>query len=81
MNWEELNTYFSIAELVGDAKAPYKARLIADILEDSLNKLYFYVLLPVAAEFEKVNAFFLATDIDPHEIQLCFVCCKYPPRI
>ena len=65
MNWEELKAYFLIAEQTGDAKVRYKARLIAEMLKDPVNKLYFYFLSPVVAEFERVNAFFQATDIDP----------------
>eukprot|EP00795_Rhopilema_esculentum_P002040 gene2040-17605_t len=66
VNLQELRAYFSIAELEGDAKVRYKARLIADMLRDPINLLYFHFLSPIVAEFERVNAFFQATDIDPH---------------
>eukprot|EP00795_Rhopilema_esculentum_P000532 gene532-10215_t len=66
VNWQELRAYFSIAELEGDAKVRYKARLIADMLRDPMNLLYFHFLSPIVDEFERVNTFFQATDIDPH---------------
>lgn len=33
-----------------------------------MNKLYFHFLSPVITEFERVNAFFQATYIDPNEM-------------
>lgn len=68
LNWEELKLYFSLAEAKGEASVRYKARIIADILRDPISHLYFHFLSPVVTEFERVNAFFQATDIDPHEM-------------
>ena len=64
VNWEELKAYFSIAELEGSADVRYKARLISDMLKDPINLLYFHLLTPVVSEFEKVNAYFQATNLD-----------------
>eukprot|EP00794_Sanderia_malayensis_P009867 gene9867-biopygen8124 len=56
------------AQLEGDAQVRYKARMIADMLRDPVNLLYFHFLSPIVAEFERVNAFFQATNIDPHDM-------------
>ena len=68
MNWEELKAYFSIEKLEGDAKVRFKARIIADMLRDPINWLYFHILSPIVSKFEKVNSFFQATDLDSHEM-------------
>ena len=65
VSWEELKTYFSIAELEADASRRYKARLIAEMLKDNVNILYFHFVTPIVNEFDRVNAFFQATDLDP----------------
>ena len=65
INWEELKAYFSCAEPTGKPDARFKARLIADMLKDKVNKLYFHFATPVVKEFEEVNALFQATDADP----------------
>ena len=56
--------YFSLAEGEVEAKFRYKARLIREMLHDPINHLYFHFLSPVVSEFERVNAFFQATDIE-----------------
>ena len=58
VSWEELKTYFSIAELEMDSSARYKAKLIGEMLKDDINKLYFLFDSPIFNEFERVNAFF-----------------------
>ena len=55
-----------MAELERDAKVHYKTHLIANMLPDAINLLYFNFLSPIIAEFERVNAFFQAKDIDLH---------------
>ena len=64
VNWEILQTYFTLAESEVDAKSRFKARIIKEMLNDPINHLYFHFLSPVVSEFEKVNAFFQATDIE-----------------
>ena len=68
VSWEELKAYFGIAEREADSSARYKARLISEMLKDDINKLYFHFVSPIVNEFERVNAFFQATDIDPHNM-------------
>ena len=68
VSWEELKTYFSIAELEMDSSARYKAKLIGEMLKDDINKLYFHFVSPIVNEFERVNAFFQATQIDPNDM-------------
>ena len=68
VNWEILKTYFSLAEGEVEANVRYKARLIKEMLHDPINHLYFHFLSPVVSEFERVNAFFQATDIDANEM-------------
>ena len=68
MNWNELKAYFGMAEQEGDASVRYTARLISDMLKDPINYLYFHFLSPVVTEFEKVNGYFQATNIDADEL-------------
>ena len=35
VSWEELKTYFSIAEIEADASRRYKARLLAEMMKDN----------------------------------------------
>ena len=65
VSWEELKTYFSIAEIEADASRSYKAHLIAEMMKDNVNKLYFHFITPIVNEFERINALFQATDLDP----------------
>ena len=68
VNWEILKTYFSLAECEVEANVRYKAHLIKEMLNDQINHLYFHFLSPVVTEFERVNAFFQATDIEANEM-------------
>lgn len=68
VNWEILKTYFSLVEGEVEANIRYKARLIYEMLNDPINHLYFHFLSPVVSEFERVNAFFQATDIEANEM-------------
>ena len=51
-----------------EANVIYKARLIYEMLNDPINHLYFHFLSPVVSEFERVNAFFQATDLEANEM-------------
>jgi hypothetical protein len=68
VNWEILRTYFSLVESEVEANVRYKARLIYEMLNDPINHLYFHFLSPVVSEFERVNAFFQATDLEANEM-------------
>ena len=68
MNWNELKTYFAMAEQEGEASVRYTARIISDMLKDPINFLYFHFLSPVVSDFEKVNAYFQATSIDAEKL-------------
>ena len=63
-----MKSYFSIAELEGNAQVRFKARLISDMLKDPINLLYFHFLCPIVGEFEKVNMFFQATNLEPYDM-------------
>lgn len=39
------------------------------MLADGGNKLYFHCITPIVLEFEKVNAFFQGTDLDPQKME------------
>ena len=68
VNWEELKVYFMTAETSSTQAARYKARLILAMLKDPIVYLYFHFVSPLITEFDRVNAFFQATDADPEEM-------------
>ena len=69
-NWDELHAYFTCAELDCDQSAKFKARMIKQMLADTVNFLYFTFLAPVVTEFERVNAFFQTTSVDPDKLDM-----------
>ena len=68
VNWEELKTYFAVAEQESAQDARYEACTIVEMLSDPINLLYFHFVSPLVTEFERVNGFFPATDADPEEM-------------
>lgn len=68
MNWEELKAYFMVAEPASTQSARYKARVLLDMLRDPATLLYFHFASPLVTEFDRVNAFFQATEADPEEM-------------
>ena len=68
MNWNELQAYFTVAQPASAQNARYKARTFLDMLKDPILYLYFHFVSPLVTEFERVNAFFQATDADPEEM-------------
>ena len=76
VNWEELKAYFSVTEPSCSSAVRYKARTILNMLKDDINFLYFHFLTPVVSEFERVNAFFQATNGDP-DVCLKELCLYY----
>lgn len=68
-NWDELHAYFLCAEKSCGQEAKFKARIIKEMLADGGNKLYFHCITPIVLEFEKVNAFFQGTDLDPQKME------------
>lgn len=52
MNWEELKAYFMCAERASWPDARYKARTIADMLNDPANYCYLHCVTPIVMEFE-----------------------------
>ena len=67
-NWNELQAYFTVAQPASKQNARYKARMLLDMLKDPILYLYFQFVSPLVSEFERVNAFFQATDADPEEM-------------
>lgn len=67
-NWEELKAYFICAEKQSTHDCRYKAKVLYDMLSDHCNFLYLHCLTPIIAEFEKVNAYFQATNADPQNL-------------
>ena len=68
VNWEELKAYYMSALPACTQDALYKARSILEMLNDPSIHLYFHFVSPLVTEFERVNAFFQATDADPEEM-------------
>ena len=68
VNWEELRAYFTVAIPETNQESRYKARTLLDMLNDRIIFLYFHFVSPLVTEFERVNAFFQATDADPEEM-------------
>ena len=68
-NWEELIVYFTAFENSKErADTRYKARLLKDMLMDKTNLLYFHFALPIVNEFERVNALFQHSKMDPSNL-------------
>lgn len=61
-NWNELQAYFTVAQPASTQNAA------TDMLKDPILYLYFQFVSPLVSEFERVNAFFQATDADPEEM-------------
>ena len=57
------------AEPVSTQDARYKACLLLNMLNDPVLCLYFHFVSPFVTEFDRVNAFFQATDSDPEEME------------
>ena len=68
VNWEELKAYFLVEEPNCKSDVRYKARMLLSMLNDGINYLYFQFLSPIVTEFERVNAFFQATNADPEDM-------------
>ncbi|CAB3988291.1 zinc finger MYM-type 6-like [Paramuricea clavata] len=66
--WNELKAYFLTAQPACTQVARFKALILLDMLKDPILYLYFHFVSPVVAEFDRVNAFFQATDADPEEM-------------
>ena len=67
-NWHELVTYFTVVAQERTRAPRFKARLIADMLMDETNYLYFVFAIPVINEFKRVNALFQKTDCNPERL-------------
>ncbi|XP_046858466.1 uncharacterized protein LOC124451913 [Xenia sp. Carnegie-2017] len=67
-NWFELQAYFRTAQPETTQAARFKARILLDMLNDPVLYLYFHFVSPLVTEFDRVNAFFQATDGDPEEM-------------
>jgi hypothetical protein len=63
-----LKAYFMVAQPASTQSARYKAHLLLDMLKDPTILLYFHFASPLVTEFERVNAFFQATEADPEEM-------------
>ena len=53
MNWNELQAYFTIAQLASTQNACYKAHTLLDMLKDPIVYLYFYFVSPLVTKFEE----------------------------
>ena len=67
-NWNELKAYFLTAQQATTQAARFKARILLNMLNDPMMSLYFHFVSPLVTEFDRVNAFFQATDADPDEM-------------
>ena len=67
-NWNELQAYFNVAQPASTQSARYKARTLLDMLKDPIVYQYFQFVSPLTSDFERVNAFFQATDADLEEM-------------
>jgi hypothetical protein len=62
INWEELKTYFTSAELAqSQFYTKFKARLLKKMLSDHKNYLLFEFATPIVQEFERLNSLFQQT--------------------
>ena len=69
LNLEELKAYFMSVEKACGQNTRYKARMIKDMLCDPTVHWYLQCVTPVIMEFERLNAFFQATDADPQDLE------------
>jgi len=61
MDWEELKTYFTSAELAqSQFDTKFKSRLLKEMLSDYKNYLFFEIATPVVEEFERLNSPFFS---------------------
>jgi hypothetical protein len=70
MNWEDLKTYFTSAELAqSQFDTKFKVRLLKEMLSVYKNYLFFEFATRFVKEFERLNSLFLQqTKADPHEM-------------
>ena len=68
LNWKDLKAYFACASQSGSQDVRYKARIISDMLHDSITYLYFQFAIPVVSEFERINVSFQATNADSKKL-------------
>jgi len=59
MNWEEIKSYFTSAELAqSQFDTKFKARLLKKMLSDYKNYLFFEFATPVVQEVGRLNSLF-----------------------
>ena len=63
--WDELTAYFSV---INDKDKNYHARVLCEMFADRRNFLYFTFVLPIIQDFEKVNAAFQASNVNPGKV-------------
>ena len=71
VNWWELKSYFTTAELAikGQPDVKYQARLLKDMFCDPVTFLYIHFATPVVQDFEKLNySKFQANNPGPNEL-------------
>ena len=64
-NWIILQSYFSDEANEATQSTKFKANMLKNLFNDSLNYLYLIFLNPVVHEAEKVNALFQSRNLDP----------------
>jgi len=61
MNWEELKTYFTSAELAqSQFYTKFKVKLLKEMLSDYKNYLFFEFATNIVQEFERLKSLFSA---------------------
>ena len=75
-NRGELKAYFSCVRETSSHEMKCRARIILGDLSNSINFLYLTFALPLIMDFERINAFFQATNCDPEqmvkELNMCY---------
>ena len=64
-NWMILQSYFFDEANEATQSTKFKANMLKNLFNDSINYLYLIFLYPVVNEAEKVNAFFQSKNLDP----------------
>nr|XP_047124193.1 uncharacterized protein LOC124806931 [Hydra vulgaris] len=68
VNWYELKAYFLCAKAQAPACIRYRVTTINNMFNDETLYLYVVFLTPIVQEFERLNALFQSTNVDPEKL-------------
>ncbi len=68
LNWQELKAYFNCAKQHASANIRWKVRSISNMLNDDTNFIFVTFLTPIVQEFERLNALFQSSYVDPEKL-------------